>query len=121
MVFVFWRPPVVPVPCQGCRFLPGSNARRLVERVGWAQQQTPAQISKCIVFRRLLTEQFECDRCSEVQMINESHAGRWRDRTLTDILARMRHDGCGGRPARAELMTGIEAASSRARRIVLMG
>ena len=37
-----------------------------------------------------------------------------------DILARMRHDGCGGRAARAELMTGIESASSRpVRRIVL--
>jgi len=36
------------------------------------------------------------------------------------ILARMRHDGCGGRPARAELLTGIEAASScPVRRIVL--
>jgi hypothetical protein len=33
----------------------------------------------------------------------------------------MRHDGCGGRAARAELLTGIDGASSRlVRRIVLM-
>jgi hypothetical protein len=32
-------------------------------------------------------------------MDNESHA-RWRDRTLADILRRMRHDGGGGRPGR---------------------
>ncbi len=41
---------------------------------------------------------------------------------LRDLLARMRHDGCGGRPARAELLTGIDGVSSRpVRRIVLMG
>ena len=37
----------------------------------------------------------ECDRCGKVQMVNEAHA-RWRDRSLGDILARMRHGGCGG-------------------------
>ena len=32
----------------------------------------------------------------------------------------MRHDGCGGLPAKAELLTGIEGVSSRpVRRIVL--
>ena len=40
---------------------------------------------------------------------------------LRDILTRMRHDGCGGRPGRVELLTGIEGASSRpVRRIVLI-
>ena len=63
----------------------------------------------------------ECDRCGKVQLVNEAHA-RWRDRTLRDILARMRHDGCGGRAGRAELLTGIEGVSSRpVRRIVLQG
>jgi hypothetical protein len=62
----------------------------------------------------------ECDRCGRVQMINEAHA-KWRDRTLRDILARMRHDGCGGLAAKAELLTGIEGVSSRpVRRIVLV-
>ena len=32
---------------------------------------------------------------------------------IRDILKHMRHDGCGGRPARAELLTGIKGASSR--------
>ena len=46
----------------------------------------------------------------------------WRDRRLRDILARMRHDGCGGLAAKAELLTGIEGVSSRpVRRIVLLG
>jgi hypothetical protein len=58
----------------------------------------------------------ECD----LVMHNESHATRWRDRRLADILQRMRHDGCGGRAGKAELLTGIEAASSSlVRRIVL--
>jgi hypothetical protein len=52
-------------------------------------------------------------------MVNEAHAP-WRDRSLFDILKRMRHDGCGGLPGRAELLTGIEGASSRpVRQIVL--
>ena len=40
---------------------------------------------------------------------------------LRDILARMRHDGCGGLAAKAELLTGVEGVSSRpVRRIVLV-
>ncbi len=53
-------------------------------------------------------------------MVAETHAP-WRDRTLRDILGRMRHDGCGGLAGRAELLTGIEGASSKpVRRIVLI-
>jgi hypothetical protein len=47
---------------------------------------------------------------------------RQRGIVLRVLLFRMRHDGCGGRPARAELLTGLEAASSGpVRRIVLLG
>lgn len=61
-----------------------------------------------------------CDRCGMIRVVNETHAP-WRDRTLRQILARMRHDGCGGLAGKAELLTGIEAASSRpVRRIVLI-
>jgi hypothetical protein len=42
----------------------------------------------------------EWDRCGKVQMVNESQA-KWRERALRDILARMRHDGCGGLAAKA--------------------
>ena len=53
-------------------------------------------------------------------MVNETHAP-WRHRTLRRVLARMRHDGCGGLAGKAELLTGIEGASSRpVRRIVLI-
>jgi hypothetical protein len=63
----------------------------------------------------------ECDRCGKVQMVNEAHV-RWRDRMLCDIVARMRHDGCGGLAAKAELLTVIDGVSSRpVRRIVLIG
>jgi hypothetical protein len=55
-------------------------------------------------------------------MINESHAAtKLRGRPLSEILARMRHDGCGGLPGKAELLSGIEGASSRpVRKIALM-
>jgi hypothetical protein len=39
---------------------------------------------------------------------------------IRDIIAKMRHDGYGGRAERVELLTGIEGVSSRpVRRIVL--
>ena len=39
---------------------------------------------------------------------------------IRDILAKMRHDGCGGRAGTVELLTGIEGVSSRpVRKIVL--
>jgi hypothetical protein len=52
-------------------------------------------------------------------MVNEVRFTR-NGLPLRTILARMRHDGCGSREAKAELLTGIEGASSRpVRRIVV--
>ena len=63
-----------------------------------------------------------CDHCGQQRMFSETHAAGQRDMLIRDILKRMRHDGCGGLPGRAELLTGIEGASSRpVRRIVLIG
>jgi hypothetical protein len=60
-----------------------------------------------------------CDRCGKQQLISETYLIHG-DMLIRDILDRMRHDGCGGRAGRAELLTGIEGASSRpVRRIVL--
>ena len=63
----------------------------------------------------------ECDRCGKVSMLNEAHtSGRRREMPLRALLARMRHDGCGGLAGNAELLTGIESASSRpVRKIIL--
>jgi hypothetical protein len=62
----------------------------------------------------------ECDRCGKVSMLNESHM-LVGNMTIRDILKRTRHDGCGGLPGRVELLTGIESASSRpVRKIVLI-
>jgi hypothetical protein len=61
----------------------------------------------------------ECDRCGQVQLVNQAHMPRG-DRPIRTILDRMRHDGCGGVAGKAELITGIEDISSRpGRRIVL--
>jgi hypothetical protein len=55
------------------------------------------------------------------RMFSETHAAGLRDLLIRDIIARMRHDGCSGRAGRMELLTGIEGASSRpVRRIVLV-
>ena len=49
------------------------------------------------------------------------HSGQ-RNLRLRDLLARARHEGCGGWAAKAELLTGTEGVSSRpVRRIVLRG
>ena len=62
-----------------------------------------------------------CDRCGKDRMLSETHFPR-SDMLIRDIIARGRHDGCGGRAGKLELLTGIEAASSRpVRRIVLIG
>jgi hypothetical protein len=62
-----------------------------------------------------------CDRCGKDRMINEAHMAHG-EMLIRDILDRMRHDGCGGRAGRVELLTGIEGVSSRpVRRIVLVG
>jgi hypothetical protein len=61
-----------------------------------------------------------CDRCGQERMYSEAHAAQ-RDMLLRDIIARMRHDSCGGRPGKVELLTGIAGASSLpVRRIVLI-
>jgi hypothetical protein len=53
-------------------------------------------------------------------MVNEAHMAQG-EMLIRDILDRMRHDGCGGRAGRAELLTGIEGSSRPVRRIVLIG
>jgi hypothetical protein len=60
-----------------------------------------------------------CDRCGKDRMLSETNAPR-SDLPLREIIARMRHDGCGGRAGQIELLTGIDGASSRpVRKIVL--
>ena len=63
-----------------------------------------------------------CDRCGKDRMLNEAHmTAPQRGMTLRVPISRMRHDGCGGRAGRAELLTGIDGVSSRpVRRIVLI-
>ena len=39
---------------------------------------------------------------------------------IRDIIARMRHDGCGGRAGKVELLTGVDGASSRPLRRILL-
>jgi hypothetical protein len=41
------------------------------------------------------------------------------DQIVGDLIARMRHDGCDGRPEFVELLTGIPGASRSVSRIVL--
>jgi hypothetical protein len=60
-----------------------------------------------------------CERCGKERMISETHMAQG-EMLIRDIIGRMRHDGCGGRAGRVELVTGIGGASSRpVRRIVL--
>jgi hypothetical protein len=50
-----------------------------------------------------------CDRCGKDRMLNEAHMKR-SDMPIRNIIARMRHDGCGGRAGKVELLTGIVAS-----------
>ena len=62
-----------------------------------------------------------CDRCGKDRILNEAHLTEHRRGIVLRVLiSRMRHDGCGGRAARAELLTGVDGVSSGpVRRIVL--
>jgi hypothetical protein len=60
-----------------------------------------------------------CDRCGKDRMLNEAHTAQ-RDMLIRTILDRMRHDSCGGRAGRVELLTGIEGASSRPVRKIML-
>ena len=62
----------------------------------------------------------ECDRCDEVRMISETHIPVPAVTLLRDIIEKMRHDGCGGRAGRAELITGLEGVSSGPVRRILL-
>jgi hypothetical protein len=54
-------------------------------------------------------------------MLNEAHTGERRGTMpLRVLIARMRHEGCGGGAGKVELLTRIDGVSSRpVRRIVL--
>ena len=60
-----------------------------------------------------------CARCGQERMVNQAHAAK-SDLPLREILAKMRHDGCGGSPGRSELLTGIEGVSSRPVRKIML-
>ena len=49
-----------------------------------------------------------------------SHTGGSGDQRIGDLLERMRHDGCGGKPQFVELITAIPGASRPLSRIVLI-
>jgi hypothetical protein len=50
-----------------------------------------------------------CDRCGRDRMMNEVHTAQ-REMPLREIIAPMRHDGCGGRAGK------VEAANRHRRR-----
>jgi hypothetical protein len=51
-------------------------------------------------------------------MMNEVHTAQ-RDLPIREIIKRARHDGCGGRAGKVELLTGIDGSSRLVRKIVL--
>ena len=61
-----------------------------------------------------------CDRCGKDRMLSEIYSPQ-RDMLIRDIVKLMRHAGCGGRASKVELISGIEGASSRpVRKIVVL-
>ena len=109
------------------RLVPGSVGPAPAERRHWRSYGNDPLPSPAEALNEPLRAfpswflRIECDRCHKVQWINQVHMPR-SEQPLRTLLARMRHEGCGGRAAKAELRTGTEAASSGpVRRIVLRG
>jgi hypothetical protein len=64
--------------------------------------------------------QITCDRCGKDRMLSEIYTPQ-RDMLIREIIKLMRHAGCGGRASKVELVSGIEGASSRpVRKIVVL-
>jgi hypothetical protein len=64
--------------------------------------------------------QIRCDRCGKDRMLSEIYTPQ-RDMLIRDIIKLIRHAGCGGRASKVALITGIEGASSRpVRKIVVL-
>jgi len=109
------------------------KAQRAVDAEKRAQREAGLDDRRVPDAEEALTEPFwafpswflriKCDRCHKVWMLNEAHASdRQRGMLLRDLLARARHEGCGGRTAKAELVSNSEGVSSLpVRRIVLRG
>src|SRR5215813_6382787 len=50
----------------------------------------------------------ECERCGQENFLNQVHMRAiWRDATICCTVARMHHEGCGGRPKVVELVTDV--------------
>jgi hypothetical protein len=64
----------------------------------------------------------ECAACGRERFLSETHmtlAG-YGDQRLGDLVRRMRHDGCGGAPARVELVSEVPGVSGRPMRRVAL-
>jgi hypothetical protein len=65
----------------------------------------------------------ECAACGQEKYLAETPltiAGHG-DRRAGDLIGRLKHDGCAGKPNLVELITGIPGSASWQRRIVLLG
>ena len=63
--------------------------------------------------------QITCYRCGKDRMLSETYTPQ-RDMPIREIIKLMRHVGCGGRASKVELISGIEGASSRPVRKILV-
>jgi hypothetical protein len=69
----------------------------------------------------------KCDRCGKVQMVNQVHQ-RWDTLPVREILAKMRHDGCGiglsrigTRPPRLGIYLGGISVRPEGTRVIRIG
>jgi hypothetical protein len=65
----------------------------------------------------------ECATCGRERYLAETHltiAGHG-DRRVSDLIRRLKHEGCGRKPKLVEFITGIPGSSAWQRRIVLAG
>ena len=64
----------------------------------------------------------ECERCGQERYTNQVHMPAiWKDARLSEIVLRLIHEGCGGRPKVVELVTNVAGGSQPTRRIRLLG
>ena len=63
----------------------------------------------------------ECDRCGREHYTTVHMAAIWQGAPVAEVIARMHHEDCGGRPKLVELVTDVAGGSQPTRQIRLLG
>ena len=104
------------------REVPRSDARRAAAGRVWRNETLPSPVEGPVPLSAFPAWFLHGMRAVRARALRHRGASaHWHDATLREIVVRLHHEHCGGRPKLVELMTGIDGGSVPVRRIRLLG